>query len=175
MILFKKGGPKYEIMGLTLHGKGIHDFSVFFVRATLAAWAVLILTSSTGFRNLMAGLLLLGVPFVFVSMLEFTWRYLYVFKMEITNTRKAADSRGYGVKWIWQIKTLGKIAGSLFIRSFTKGENIYNSMISRGYSKKSAENLKRHTKNSNSGLSVAGVVFATVSFSLFGFMVYIGI
>ena len=47
--------------------------------------------------------------------------------------KRARDSRCFGGKWIWHAKTIGHMIGTLFLRSYERGERIYIAMVSRGY------------------------------------------
>jgi cobalt/nickel transport system permease protein len=43
-------------------------------------------------------------------------------------------SRGYEPRWLWQGGPLAQSAGSLFIRSFERGERVHQAMVARGFS-----------------------------------------
>ena len=49
--------------------------------------------------------------------------------------KQARDSRNFGEggKRAWQIKTVGNMIGTLFIRSYERGERVYASMVARGF------------------------------------------
>jgi cobalt/nickel transport system permease protein len=47
--------------------------------------------------------------------------------------RIARLSRGYDPRWLWQGRALASSAGTLFIRSFERGERIHVAMLSRGF------------------------------------------
>ena len=47
--------------------------------------------------------------------------------------KQARDSRNFGGKRLWQIKTTGNMIGILFIRSYEKGERVYAAMLGRGF------------------------------------------
>jgi cobalt/nickel transport system permease protein len=42
-------------------------------------------------------------------------------------------SRAYEPRWIWQARAVAASLGSLFIRSYERGERVYLAMLSRGY------------------------------------------
>ena len=47
--------------------------------------------------------------------------------------RIARISRGHDPRWIWQARAVAATAGTLFIRSYERGERVYLAMVSRGY------------------------------------------
>ena len=42
-------------------------------------------------------------------------------------------ARGSDPRWLWQAKATAASAGTLFIRSYERGERVYLAMASRGY------------------------------------------
>jgi cobalt/nickel transport system permease protein len=47
--------------------------------------------------------------------------------------RIARESLGYDPRWLWQARALASSAGTLFLRSYERGERVYLAMVSRGY------------------------------------------
>ena len=52
---------------------------------------------------------------------------------EVLRMKQAIESRGYQGRWIWQAKSLGRMLGQLFLRTYERGERVYLGMISRGF------------------------------------------
>ncbi len=102
-------------------------------KAVICSLALILLSSTTGFANLLRGLQTLRMPGVLVMTLSFAYRYLFVLTDEAMRMWRARDSRNYGGRWIWQIGTIGNMIGTLFLRSYERGERVYAAMVSRGY------------------------------------------
>ncbi len=102
-------------------------------KALLSMLMVIVLTSTTPFPELLQALRKLRVPDIFVMLLSFTYRYLFVMIDEFQRMRRALASRGWQGKWIWHAKVIGQLIGVMFIRTYEKAERIYVAMISRGY------------------------------------------
>ena len=68
-----------------------------------------------------------------VMILSFMYRYIFVIVDEVMRMKRARECRNFGGKRIWQIKTVGNMVGTLFLRSYERGERVYQSMVSRGY------------------------------------------
>ena len=62
-----------------------------------------------------------------------TQRYLSLLIEEATRLRRAAIARGYAPKWLPQSIIVGRLAGSLFVRSYERAERVYGAMRLRGY------------------------------------------
>jgi cobalt/nickel transport system permease protein len=162
IIFFTKDGHHYTLGPLTLSHQGLLKSAAFTAKAYISLISIFLLTQTTTFSELTNGFRGIGVPLIFISLLEFTWRYLSLLLREIRRIKRAADSRGYGAKWIWQIKIIGNMFGALFIRSYNRGENIYRAMISRGYG------LEQIT-NTQDKLNPKDLLYPLISIGLFAF------
>ena len=106
---------------------------VLLVKCALAVWTMSLLGCTTGWPQLLEGLARLGVPRMLVMLAGFTARYVALFSAEAARMKRARDSRGYRGRWIWQAQTLGHMLGTLFLRSFERGERVYLAMVARGF------------------------------------------
>lgn len=102
-------------------------------KAVLGVLSMILLASTTAFPDMLAGFRRLRVPQVFVLIVSFMYRYSFVFREELHRMRRAMVSRNYRARWLWNVPTLGRMLGSLFLRSFNRGERVYVAMVSRGY------------------------------------------
>lgn len=103
------------------------------VKAWLSILSLILLTSTTRLPNLLKGLAQLGLPRVIIMILLFMYRYIFILMDEVMRMRQARDSRNFGGKRLWQIKTIGNMIGTLFIRSYERGERVYLAMVARGF------------------------------------------
>jgi cobalt/nickel transport system permease protein len=102
-------------------------------KAWLSIFCLVLLTSTTKFSHLLKGLEQLRLPKVMVMLLSFMYRYLFVLVDEAMRLKQARDSRNFGGKWLRQIRTIGYMIGTLFIRSYERGERVYAAMAARGF------------------------------------------
>jgi cobalt/nickel transport system permease protein len=51
----------------------------------------------------------------------------------VMRMRQARDSRNFGGGRLWQLRTIGNMIGTLFIRSYERGERVYAAMMARGF------------------------------------------
>ena len=94
---------------------------------------MILLYSTTTFPSLIRGMEKLGVPRVFTVLLSFMYRYSFLLIDETHRMKRARDSRSFSGKWLWQLRTIGHMIGTLFLRSFSRAERVYLAMLSRGY------------------------------------------
>jgi cobalt/nickel transport system permease protein len=103
------------------------------VKSWLCILCLIVLSSSTKFEQLLHGMYRLRVPQVFVQIISFMYRYMFVLADQAMRMQMARDSRNYGLNRGNIIKTMGNMIGILFIRSYERAERIYAAMLSRGY------------------------------------------
>jgi len=103
------------------------------IKSWLCILCLIILSSSTKFAGLLQGMYQLKVPLVFVQIMSFMYRYIFVLVDQVMRMQMARDSRNFGNNRKIVFKTLGNIIGMLFICSYERGERIYAAMLSRGY------------------------------------------
>lgn len=103
------------------------------VKAWLCVLGMILLSSTTQFHLLLKGMEQLHMPTIMVTMLAFMYRYLFVLVDELGRMRRARDSRDFGGKRMWQMRTVGHIIGVLFLRSYERGERVYMAMLARGF------------------------------------------
>ncbi|MCL5735626.1 MAG: cobalt ECF transporter T component CbiQ [Actinobacteria bacterium] len=102
-------------------------------KAILGVLSMILLASTTPFPDMLAGFRRLRVPQVFVLVVSFMYRYSFVFAEELRRMQRAVAARNFRGRWLWNVPILGRVLGSLFLRSYSRGERIYVAMISRGY------------------------------------------
>jgi cobalt/nickel transport system permease protein len=126
-------GERVEWLGMSLSVGGLHGAWNIFAKGTLGVLASLLLAATTTMRDLILGLDRLRVPSVFTQIATFMLRYIDVLADDARRMRIARLSRGYDPRFLWQAKAFAVGIGSLFLRSYERGERVYLAMVSRGY------------------------------------------
>ncbi|HEX3214733.1 MAG TPA: cobalt ECF transporter T component CbiQ [Actinomycetota bacterium] len=126
-------GERVEVLGVPLATEGLWAAWNIVVKGTLGVATSVILAATTPVPELLRGLERLRLPAAFTTVASFMVRYLDVITDEVRRMRIARVSRGYDPRWIWQVRALAATAGTLFIRSYERGERVYLAMVSRGY------------------------------------------
>ncbi len=127
------GGYNLGLGGFSLSQKGLWILWNVVVKSSLGVFSILLLSSTTSFPQLVKGMERLGSPRIFTVLASFMYRYSFILIDETQRLKRARDSRCFGGKWLWQVKVIGHMIGTLFLRSFDRGEKVYMAMLSRGY------------------------------------------
>ena len=131
---FVARGERLDIAGLSLSVEGLWGAWNILAKATLGAAAMMLLASTTPITSILHGLQKLRVPSVIVAIAGFMIRYADVIASEMRRMKVGRQSRGYEPRVLWQARALASSAGTLFIRSYERGERVPLAMLSRGYS-----------------------------------------
>lgn len=127
----------YGFTYLTVSFEGLYRAIVFVLRVWVASGAAILLISTTNFSSLTVALRKLGAPEIFASLLLITYRYIFLFAGEALSMVQARNMRSFGKERVLQrIRVVGQMIGSLFIRAYERGEQVYYAMLSRGYTGK---------------------------------------
>ena len=102
-------------------------------KAVLCLLMLNILVMTTAIADLLDALTALKMPPLLVAILNSMYRYLGVLINEFETMRRAALSRNLLNNRRWQRLIIGNTMGSLFIRSYERGERIHQAMLARGY------------------------------------------
>ncbi|HET6952194.1 MAG TPA: cobalt ECF transporter T component CbiQ [Acidimicrobiales bacterium] len=126
-------GPDVVVAGLPLSQAGLWAAWNVVAKATLGTLASIVLASTTPVADLLRGLDRLHVPRVLTAIAGFMVRYLAIISGEAQRMHVARQSRGYDPRWLGQARAWAAGAGTLFVRSYERGERVYLAMASRGY------------------------------------------
>jgi cobalt/nickel transport system permease protein len=125
--------PRRDLLGISLSEPGLWAAWNIVAKGSLGVLVAVVLAATTPVPELLAGLERLRLPRVLTSVAGFMVRYLDVIVGEASRMRIARMSRGYDPRWLWQARAVAASAGTLFVRSFERGERVHLAMLSRGY------------------------------------------
>jgi cobalt/nickel transport system permease protein len=125
--------PDTVVLGISLSVEGLWGAWAIVGKATMGVGASVILAATTPIPELIKGLDRIHVPRVLTAIIGFMVRYLDIVAGEFARRRVAMAARGYQARWFWQAGPMAVSAGSLFIRSFERGERLHHAMVARGY------------------------------------------
>jgi cobalt/nickel transport system permease protein len=132
--LFRGGGdPLWHWGWLSITTTGLTILGSVSLKALLSLLLLNILTLTTSVPILLHGLTVLKMPPLLVAILASMYRYLAVLIEEFNAMRRAALSRNLMNGRRWQRLVVGNMIGSLFIRTYERGERVHQAMLSRGY------------------------------------------
>ena len=107
-------------------------FAILF-KATAGLSMGIVLTATTTNIELIYGLQKLKLPPIIIAIMSFSIRYIDVFIDEFKRVKISMQSRGYIEKGIKTLLPIAYASGAMLIRGYERGERVYLSMISRGF------------------------------------------
>jgi len=127
-------GRGAEGAGATQGGHpGVTVFQGVVFKSYISIFSLVLLSAITPFPGFLTALRKLGTPNIFLSLMSFTYRYLFLLIEEMERMMRARDARCYGGRWLWQTRVMGRMIGTFFIRSYERAERVHQAMASRGF------------------------------------------
>lgn len=135
---FTPGEPlaRFTLFTLTIiiTRQGVASAVIFFLRVLASVSLCVLLSLTTRHNVLLKVLRIVGVPQVFVMTLGMCYRYVYLFIEIIQNTYSAMKSRvGIISSSVKGQRMVAWNIASLWHRSFAMHYQVYNAMLSRGF------------------------------------------
>lgn len=127
------GGPRRDVGPASLSVDGLWGSWNVLAKGTLGVGLALVLTMTTPVADVIRGLQRLRMPSALIAMLTFMVRYIDVVAGDLQRLRIARVSRGDDPRWPWQARAVAQTAGTLFVRSYERGERVFLAMQSRGF------------------------------------------
>ena len=127
------GGYSLGIGGMQVSRSGLLVLWNVTAKAVLGMGLVTLLTETTPFPLLLRGLEQLRCPRLFLLLLGFCHRFLFVLRDEALRMKRAGDARGFQGRWLWHVPVIGRMVGALFLRGYERGERVYLAMAARGF------------------------------------------
>ncbi len=134
LLPFVGHGPEVQVGPLELSEPGLWAAWNILAKATLGLLVSILLAATTATRDMVAGLQRLHVPDVLVQIFASMIRYVHVVTGEWQRMDRARRSRGFDASGPRSWPVLAQGLGTLFIRSYERGERVHLAMVSRGYS-----------------------------------------
>ncbi|XWK86168.1 MAG: cobalt ECF transporter T component CbiQ [Phormidium sp.] len=132
--LFRSGGEIVWSWGIIkITTEGLTVLGSVTTKALLSLLMLNLLTLTTSVPALLNGLIALKMPPLLVAILASMYRYISVLIGEFNAMRRAAASRNLAGNSGWQRQVMGNMIGALFIRTYERGDRVYQAMLARGY------------------------------------------
>jgi cobalt/nickel transport system permease protein len=133
LLPFTAGEPRLEWLGLSLSEPGLLGAWNILVKGTLGVLTSLTLAATTPLRDILLGMQRLHAPALVITIATLMLRYVDVIAAEARRMRLARISRGHDPRFLWQAGATARGVGSLFVRSYERGERVHLAMLSRGW------------------------------------------
>lgn len=125
--------PRIPVGPVELSEPGLWAAWGIVAKATAGIVVSIVLAATTPTRDLIDGLQRLHLPAVLIQIVASMVRYLHVVSDEWNRMARARASRGFRARGPRSWPVLAHSAGTLFIRSYERGERVHLAMLSRGY------------------------------------------
>ncbi len=127
-------GPWTLPASLSITRQGVHGAVVLLLRVGASVSLAVLLTLSTRWNTLLKALGSVCIPQIFITVLEMTYRYIYLFLQVASEIFVARKSRTVGrTSTREQRRFVSGAMGSLWSKAYTMSEEVYAAMLSRGY------------------------------------------
>ena len=127
-------GPINLPATLAITKQGIKGGSLMILRVGISVSLALLLTLTTRWPDLLKSLRIFLVPKIFVSTIEMTYRYIFVLLTIVEEMFFARKSRTISNSDLKENRRfIASSMGTLYGKSYTMSEEVYQSMLSRGY------------------------------------------
>ena len=123
--------PLLSIGGVAVSG-GVVSMLTLMLKGVLCLMASFLLMATTPIDSLCAALRKLHLPGLIVTLLLLTYRYVGVMTEELAVMTDAYHLRAPGQKGI-HVSAWGSFLGQLLLRSMDRAQELYSSMLLRGY------------------------------------------
>lgn len=124
---------KFFNYNLNISDNGLEIFFMVLMKSFLSLFLLSSLIVSTKELELFKGLSKLKTLKVFVMIIYLMYRYVFLFREEFKTGEKAIKARIFKRSFYGLNKKLGYLIGNMFIKSFSRADNVYKSMLARGF------------------------------------------
>ena len=152
-------------LGIHVTQEGLMFGVLLMSRLIVSLTCIVILSSLSPMQEVVNSFRRLGMPREFAMIFSLFIRYLFMFYDELQRILHAQRSRNFHIfnkktTYMWRMKQLAYTIAMMFLRSYERGETVYFSMLSRGYS----ENSEIYTANEKLGLKDFSFIGITLTF-----------
>lgn len=140
---------EFIILGirLVITRPGLDGAVLFVIRIATSVSFVVLLSLTTRHAELLNVLRVFGVPKLFILTVSMCYRYLYLFAVMVENIFTAVKSRvGTAVRYKRGRQIAAWNIANMWNRAYRINENVYNAMLSRGYTGEPRLLSKFHTR-----------------------------
>lgn len=130
---FVAAGPRVELAGTAVSQLGLVGAGALLLKATTGVLLGITLAATTTPHDLLDGLRTLRLPAILVAIASFMIRYTAVVLADLQRMRTARTARCYAGGRFGHLRYEAAGVGTLFIRSFERGERVHRAMLARGY------------------------------------------
>lgn len=133
VVPFVAGGEPVAIAGVEVSREGLWAAWGIAVKAVLGATASIVFSATTPLPDVLTALTRLRVPPTLAAIVSSMLRSLDLVADQLRRMRTAMVARAHDPRWLWQVRPIATSMGTLFVRSYERGERTHAAMVARGY------------------------------------------
>lgn len=127
------------IWGLQITDTGLNWSILLLSRLIVCLSTIILLSSTSPLHEIMESFRKLKMPKEIAMIISIMVRFLFLFFEELETIQEAQKSRNFDmhnkeIEYSWRLKQVGYTVAMMFMKAYGKGEKIYLSMASRGFS-----------------------------------------
>ncbi len=128
------GSPLFHMGPMVLSREGLELTTAITMKCNAIVLFNMAMLSTSTIFSLAHAMAHLKVPSLLVQLFFFSWRYLHVIEEEMSTMKRAALLRGFEPRPSGRTyRTYAHMLGSLLVRSYDRGNRVYNAMVLRGF------------------------------------------
>ncbi len=128
--------------GINVTLEGIQFAELLMSRLIISITSIVLFSYITPMQDVAFAFRKLHLPNEFGMIFSLFVRFLFLFYDELLEIRQAQASRCFSLTnntpYTWKLKQVGYLFFSMFLKAYERGETVYSSMASRGYSSESS-------------------------------------
>jgi len=138
-------------LGIHVTSQGVMFMILLLSRLVVSLTCVVLLSSWSSMQEVAESFRKLGLPRDFSMVFSLFIRFLFMFYDELQRIRNAQTTRNFDIfnqkiDYMWRLRQVAYTVAMMFLRSYERGESVYLSMLSRGYSDNSELYSDRNKK-----------------------------
>ncbi|HBC94932.1 MAG TPA: cobalt ECF transporter T component CbiQ [Pelotomaculum sp.] len=127
-------GPWVLPSNLAITHQGVMGALTVILRVSTCVSLAFLLTLTTHWHYILKAVEILRIPQIFITVLEMTYHYIYIFTQSASEIFLARKSRTLGTSNTReQQRFISRTIGALLSKAVNLGEEVHTAMISRGY------------------------------------------
>ena len=138
-------------LGIHVTSQGVMFMILLLSRLVVSLTCVVLLSSWSSMQEVAESFRKLGLPRDFSMVFSLFIRFLFMFYDELQRIRNAQTTRNFDIfnqkiDYMWRLRQVAYTVAMMFLRLYERGESVYLSMLSRGYSDNSELYSDRNKK-----------------------------
>lgn len=165
-------------LGIHITLQGAMFGALLISRLVVSLTCIVLLSSLSPMQEVAESFRKLGMPHDISMIFSLFIRYLFMFYDELQRILNAQATRNFDIfskktAYLWKLRQIAYTITMIFLRSYERGESVYLSMSSRGYSNKSElynETNKKIGRNEYIFIGTTLLIIACLQFSAIFFL-----